>query len=155
MEIAYTPEQQAAIDEAIAEAENNTMKFLEYTWSDRIIERGQQVFAVFGRIAREAMLEPELEDDMHGSRFEYAPMIVDGKMLERCPDEGSSGLAHLMRCTRSRGRDVDERWFVTYLQTGWLYTKEIGMSNAEIAERIGEEIDLGAAHITGGRPGWS
>ncbi len=46
---AYTPEQQAAIDAAMAKAVSD--RFLTYYRDGVLVQRGQQLFAVFGETA--------------------------------------------------------------------------------------------------------
>lgn len=154
--ITYTAEQQAAIDAAVADTANTLDGFLTYTWSDRIVERGAQRFAVFDSVARELLEESELIlEDGKGSRFEYVPLLVDGRMLERVPDEGRSGIAYLARTTQLRGVPCDGKWNVDYVHTGWLHTHELSLSNQQIGEIIAEEVDRGLDPLGTALPGWT
>ena len=152
MNITYNAEQQAAIETAIAATADT--RGADYEWSTAIVERNGQQFAVLGHIARELLAFTEASDEK--ARFEYVPMLVDGNMLARLPHEGRSGLAYLMRCTHSQGREVERpQWSVVYIETGWLYTRELELSNDEIMDNIAAEVDAGEPRVTGGRPGWS
>lgn len=150
----YNSEQLAAIATALAEVGNNPHSFVEYSRSDRIVQRGAQTFAVFGSIARELLAFDRADNG--ADCFEYLPLVVDGQMIEQCPDEGATRVAYLMRCLRRRGQDVaTPEWVATWIQLGWLYTRELELSAEQVAENIEHEIDQGACHITGGRPGWN
>lgn len=150
----YTPEQQALIDAAI-EGTNDTLNgFLSFSWSDRFVQRGNQVFAVFHEdshypTAHELLPFECVEDEL--GQTEFIPVVVDGRMIYREPDEGRSGAAYLCCNTKPDGNSTG--WFVSWPFLGWLKLKELDLSNMEISERIAEDIDRGAAHITGGSPG--
>ena len=151
MEITYTAQQQQAIQTAIESTHD--VRVVDYEWSTAIVERRGEFFAVFGSRALQLLEFSEI--DTGTDRFEYVPMIVEGRMLEQQPHEGRSGIAYLMRCTRSKGKELDDgKWIVTYLPTGWIYTRELELSNAEILHNIAEETDEGHPWITGGRPGY-
>lgn len=123
MDISYSAEQQAAIDTALAAAQSN--EHCDYEWSDAIVQRPGQTFAVFGRRARLLLDVNEIDTDVH--RFEYVPMIVDGRMLEQRPHEGDWGVAYLMRATRLHGREQENpRWGVTYIALAWAVGSDIG-----------------------------
>lgn len=148
----YTPEQQAAIDAAVA-ASAIPDESVDYAWSDRIVQRGVQTFAVFGPTARELLAFTAAGDAW--MQFEYVPVLVDGRMLELRPDEGRGGALYLMRRTHLRGAAVSDAWTTTYIHTGWLYTSELDMSRDEIEERIADEIDRGENVFTYRPAGWA
>lgn len=151
MEITYTTQQQQAIQTAIESTQD--VRGVDYEWSTAIVERNGQPFAVFGSRAMQLLEFSEVDTGTH--RFEYVPMIVEGRMLEQQPHEGRSGIAYLMRCTRFNGKELDnDKWTVTYLPTGWIYTRELELSNAEILRNIADEDEDGHPWITGGRPGY-
>ena len=153
MSASYTTEQQDAIDAALEESKNTLNGWIDYEWSENIVERGPQRFAIFGHRAFE-LLRFDLIDDGE-NHIEYQPMLVEGRMLLQSPDEGREGMAYLMRVNRAHGKTVDRpSWSVIYIPTGWLYTRELTLSNAEIDDNISEEIDEGAPHVTGARPGY-
>ncbi|MDQ2077464.1 hypothetical protein [Marinimicrobium sp. ABcell2] len=145
----YNQEQQKAVEEAVASRKNTLNGFLYFAWSDRIVERGSQQFAIFGSMARELLPFAEVNDEK--GRGEYIPLVVEGRMLIREPDEGQSGVAYLYRDTPIGGEP--SQWQAIWPSLGWLWTSELEMGNQEISERIAEEIDQGACHITGGRHG--
>jgi hypothetical protein len=154
MLINYTPEQQSAVDKAIAATSKTADGFLSYAWSDRIVQRGSQTLAVFGHMARVLLDAPDATDDL-GNRFEYVPLVVDGRMLEEVPEEGRDGMAYLMRMTHRRGEPIDSAWSVAYLNAGWIRTVELAATNAEIVENITQEAARGETPLTGGRAGWA
>ena len=135
-------------------AENNVKTlngFLQLNYCDEIINRDGELFAIFGDIAW------RLEQSYSGDKFsaEYIPVIIDGKVLRMEPDEGRGGILHWMKTTRSNGKSVvNPAWYAVWTDDGWLRRNELKLTNSEIANIIGEEIDRGATHITGGRPWW-
>lgn len=147
---AYNQEQQEAIKKALEDTKDTLNGFLSYEWSDQIVERGSQQFAIFGDIARELLSFDEVDDDK--GRAEYVPIVVGGRMICRLPDEGQAGVAYLWRVIPDDGT-VSE-WWVCWPSLGWLWRRELDLASHEIEERIAEEIDQGATHITGGKPGW-
>lgn len=149
----YSPEQQAAIAAAVADTKTHS-NFVEYTWSDRIVQRGVQTFAVFGTTARELLDFDYAENEKRGIRFEYAPMIVDGRMLEQWPDEGRTGIAYLQRMTKNHGEPCEDAWRVTFMHTGWLRTSELELSNEQIEDIIADEADQGLDPLGLKPPGW-
>lgn len=151
--IDYTPEQQAAIAAALAEIEADTSGFCYYSRSDRIIQRNAQTFAVFGDVAHTLLDYAVDEDD--GDRFEYLPVIIDGQMIHESPEEGCSGLLYLSRWTRRRGQPFDGSWSGWYRSNGWLYTHELEQSNAEVAERIMDEISFGDTYLFRDPAAWA
>jgi hypothetical protein len=67
-------------------------------------------------------------------QIEYVPVLVDGQAVLELPDEGRSGVLHLMRFHRG---DVPDRWLGVYLHCGHLTIREVAsLSGAEINERI-------------------
>jgi len=123
MEIIYTAEQQAAIDTALAAAQSN--EHCEYVWSTEIVQHPGQTFAVFGSRARQLLDVSEIDTGEH--RFEYVPVIVDGRMIEQQPHEGDCGVAYLMRATRLHGREQEKpQWWVTYIPLAWAVSSDIG-----------------------------
>ena len=139
-------QQQAAAAAASAAAVSDDEA--TYTWSSRLVQRGSQLFAVFGSQAYELHRAARIEDPQSGGVFEYLPLLIDGRTLLEQSDY-SSGIATFMRCVQLRGEPYDGAWMVTYLNTGWIRTDELQMTNAQISERIADEIDRGANHITG------
>lgn len=127
-------------------------KFLSCSWSDRIVSRGKQRFAVFGDIAYELLPFESAEEK--GTRFEYYPVILDGRMFRMDPDEGRGGMLYILHMTSRRGEPTD-RWSTSFLQTGWLYVQELELSNEEILENIAEEIQAGENVLTRKPQGWA
>lgn len=155
LNIEYTAEQQAAIDAAIAETKNTHDGFVTYAWSDRIVQRGPQMFAIFGSMARELLRFSESGDER--AKYEYVPVIVGGRMLEECPDEGRSGMLYLLRCVwraAPHNRGLIGVWSCTYMNTGWLHTEELALTNGEIEDRLVEEIMDGKNVLATQPAGW-
>ncbi|RTB44107.1 hypothetical protein [Pseudomonas aeruginosa] len=151
--LTYTEDQQSAIDQAVQDTTNSRNGFLTYTWSNDLVQTGHQTFAVFGAIARE-VLGLQNKQDEHGTRFEYRPVVVNGRLLERSPDEGSVGILYLMRCTHLRGQPIVRNWRGVYLPSRWLWSKELAMDNQAVTDRLAEEILDGENVVTEKLPGW-
>ena len=107
--IEYTTEQLEVIKKRISNLDTCN-GFIEYFWSDKIIQRGPQGFACFGPTSREfyttqtgnSPFETQLLLDFQEEyAIEYLPVIIDGKCLEECPEEGRSGMAYLSRMPSS------------------------------------------------------
>lgn len=146
-DFSYSDEQMAVIEAAIEETKDTHNGFIEYHWSDRIVKRGNQIFAVFPWDAREAIIESMQKDD--GDKLEILPVVVNGKMLLELPDEGRVGMAHLYRLLDERG-NIKINWWVGFSGVGWLRVEELELPNNQIAQNIFDEIDAGANHFTGG-----
>jgi hypothetical protein len=146
----YTEEQQSLINQAL-ENQDTLNGFVTYEESERIVERSSgQKFGVFGCHAYELFEQTIDDEEFH---IEYIPVIIDGKAFGKFPDEGKSGILHLYRISKSRGKvEEDLVWSVGYLSCGWLRTQELEMSAAQILENISAEIDAGATHLTGYQP---
>ena len=136
----YCAEQQAVINAALAKIVADRSGFCEYSHSERFAFRGEQAFAVFGTVARELLRFSDAEDDR--GRWEYLPVVIDGRMIECAPDEGQSGLLYLMRCTKRRGHPHTGAWTYGYLGNSWLYTDELTLSNEQISDNIARSLDF-------------
>lgn len=141
----YDAQAQAVIDEAVKCLKENTDRWLSYQWTEKLVKRGTQIFAVFPFDARE-VITGVLSDD-NGLAFEYRPMVVDGKMVIELPDEGRCGVAHLIRRIGKDG--TISPWHVSYISCGWLRIDELQLPARQIAENIANEIDAGASCLTG------
>lgn len=151
--IGYTEEQAAIIKNEVEECLCLALRqnWVQYFWSDKVIKRGPQKFAIFGDTAREILNVSEIKDEE--AHIQYLPVMVDGKMLEECPEEGSSGLLYLMRMFMSRGKPRSGEWSTVFLNTGWLYTEELKLSNQEILYRLMDEVDAGNNVFSTSPPG--
>lgn len=147
----YTDEQQTAINKAI----NERLPYCSYDWSDWIVNRGNEKFAIFGSIARKLLPFSRVEDG--GSICEYMPVIVDGRMLYRVPQEGASGVLYLVRMLQRKGKPIDNpKWYASYTTAcGWVYTEELNLGNEEIARNIADEIRQGENVLTIPPAGWA
>lgn len=163
IEFDYTPEQQHALNEAAEQLIINLSnpKFTSFVDIDRsgvLHRRDNELFAVFGTTAYK-LLNTTLSDER--AEFEYVPAIINGALVGEFPEEGHSGVLHLMRCLWRKNSDgslkpgYPSKWSGTYLSGGWLRTEELCMTNADVLQNIADEIDDGATHLTGGRPGWA
>jgi len=143
----YTEEQQALIRSEI-ENQDTLNGFVAYEQSERIVVRSNgQKFGVFGHIAYELFEQIIDNEEAH---IEYITVIIDGKAFGEFPDEGKSGILHLFRISKCRGKaEANPVWSAGYLSCGWLRTQELELSAAEIFENISAEIDAGATHLTG------
>lgn len=121
--------------------------FLTISGSDRIVERGPQRFAVFGPVAHE--LAEWSTTDAEGRILAARPAIVDGRAWLEAPDEGRPGLMHYLYVAKH------EAWTVSFLHTGWLWARELELSNAEIAGRIEDDVARGDNVRVPKPPGWA
>ena len=136
----------AAIEEARERARRHPA-FLTLESSDRIVRRGPQVFAVFGTVAHE--LAEWSAVDPNGRKMAARPALVDGQAYLESPEEGRPGVLHFLWSARLG------RWTTSFLHTGWLWTRELDVSNAEIADRIAGEVDRGENVLVPKPPGWA
>ncbi|AXV99233.1 hypothetical protein CJO80_27145 (plasmid) [Ralstonia solanacearum] len=153
LSLRYDAEQQALIDDAVRAAQLAPADgFERYAFSDRLVAKGRQLFAVFGCVAREILTMPSVEDA--GNAFDYLPVVVSGKVVEQCPEEGRSGLLMLMRCRRAHGRVCDRPlWMTTYVPTGWLWASELELPPDRVMQKIIDEAQRGGRALTGGQCG--
>jgi hypothetical protein len=150
----YTPEQEAAIREALLGIKpgHDRRTGCDYDREGVLFQRRSgQLFGVFGQMAFE-LLCMRLEEE--GTVYEYLPVIHNGHVIGEFPDEGRCGVLHLIRCLKRKGIEQPGRWSATFMSGGYLDTEELNMKACEIAERIAEEVDAGLTPLTGGKPGW-
>lgn len=151
----YAADQQAAIVGAIKAAVSS--RGVEYDQTG-VLARHQitgELFAVFGSTAYKLM-DKTVVDSESDTVVEYVPAVCDGHLVGEFPDEGRSGVLHIVRIPRRRGVDQpDASWQCIYVSAGWIHTHELNKSNSEILENIEDEIDAGMTPLTGGRAGWA
>ncbi len=154
----YDDEQLAAIrsgiDEAMTEAMAND-RFVSCAWSDQIVQRGAEQFAVFSTLAYKIFPAQAIEEC--GKRIEYLPVMIDNKQAFFCTgtEEGEEGLLTLMRVTMRRGQEVtNPKWTTIFLNSGWLHAHELTLSSEEITQRIVEEIQTGENVLSRKPIGW-
>jgi hypothetical protein len=135
--LTYTDDQQQAIAEALSEA--TSCQGVTYTWSHQLVACGRQIWAVFGGVARELFTFRVVEEE--GTRFEYLPVVIEGRMLQEWPDEGPPGLLYLVRCTVRRGQPQAGHWLPTYLCVGSLWIDGPNLTNQELADRLIGELE--------------
>lgn len=156
-QIQYSNEQLSVINNLIKNSKNDDV--VEYQWSEKIVQRDCQFFAIFGTAANELLRGNDqnfdhitLKDQQLEGVAEYIPIIIDGKCFKMNPDEGSSGIAYLMRVLKRRGKILENpEWITTFIPTVFLWTEELEMTNEEILENIAQEIDHGLTPLTGNR----
>jgi len=116
--------------------------FCTYEWSDRVVVRGSQVFAVFGNIAYD-VTKMKFGESASG---EPAPgtgklcVAIKGRYLAQFPDEGKSGIMG-MYIVHYRGQNRTAG--PTFVVCGWLHTEELGLTNAEITGNILDDMAEG------------
>lgn len=133
------------------EAKEHESSFMDILKSERIHDRNGQVFAVFGSHAHEIL---EAEFSARGRTWVYTPAKLDGQVFQACPDEGQSRILYWC-CDRTGGDGINDNWYLTWVNLGgWIYTRELGLSNQEIMDNIADEVDAGATPLTGGKAGW-
>ena len=154
----YTDEQlraiQRGVDETLKEA-HESRGWITCEWSDCVIQRGQDQFAVYGPTAYKLFPAQTIEEPGM-AKIEYVPAIAaDGRILAMWPEEGRGGLMTLMRMVMRRGRDIENpEWLTIFVDGGWLHTEELYKSNREILEQLAEEIEDGQNILTRKPAGW-
>ncbi len=138
------------IEEALSQAVSN--QFIEYERSSLFVTRGPQTFVIFGDTAYD-LLSQRIDDT--ANVIEYIPALdLNGCVTAEFPEEGRSGILHVMRVFRRNGKDINPPMVSAgFIQCGWLRKSELPLTNDAILKRIGDEIDEGATWITGGVAG--
>ena len=145
---------QRGIDETLADAQGSH-GFVTCEWSDHIVRRGADQFAVFGPTAYKIFPAQTIEE-VGMARIEYLPAITDNRVFGMWPDEGRGGLLTLMRMTARRGREIENpKWTAIFVDGGWLHTDELALSNEEVDRRLVEEILDGENVLSRKPPGWA
>lgn len=147
--LTYDEEQQAAIDDAMAELkrlENDPLVTVEH---GTIHQRGIETWAIFGQTAYRLYTENIRADGQLAC--ECAPVVVNGQAIAMWPNEGQGGVLHLQRLhLRTTGEPVaNPRWFGNYLGCSWLRVDELNLSNEQIGDIIAEEVLQGSTPLTG------
>lgn len=161
MHITYTREQQAAIDSTIVELDRDGNTPEKNGWlvverNGSLCQRGNEFFAIFGTTAFKLLAGP-IHDADTDTDVEFLPVVHNGHCIAQFPEEGASGVLHLMRIPKRRGKIRENaEWWATFISCAWLNTDELNASNEEILEHIAEEIVRGETPLTGGGlPGWA
>lgn len=125
--------------------------FLSYEWSERIIVRGNQTFAIFGDTAYDVSKQKFNYDKtcIAGSGKLCVP--IKGKYLAEFPDEGRSGIMGLCIVTR-KGKNI--RTEPMFVPCGWLHTEELKLTNEEILDNIIDDVERGENVFTDKPAGW-
>jgi hypothetical protein len=124
--------------------------FVHYEWSDRVIQRGNQTFAVFGSIAYDVTkLKFHSDVDVSGTGKLCVP--IKERYLGQFPDEGDSGILGLYIVYRRNEKRLIKKCFVP---CGWVYTRELTLSNSEIKNNIIEDVIRGENVFTKKPAGW-
>ena len=152
----YTDDQRAAIAESVADIRPDPHGWMEYDRDGIFFERfGGQLFAIFGNHTAQEIWCHRINDDS-GTVVEFLPAIVDGHAILESPEEGRSGVLHLMRfTTHPRRPHVVGKWACLFLARGWLRPDELILPSHEILDHITDEVRRGGTPLTGGRPGWA
>jgi hypothetical protein len=114
--------------------------FCSYQWSDNVIVRGKQTFAIFGDSAYDVSKMKFNYDEtcVRGTGKLCVP--INGKYLAQFPDEGQSGIMGMYIINR-KNKNVKSN--PTFVPCGWLYTEELKLSNNEIRQNIADDIMRG------------
>lgn len=121
-------------------ADHKGDKFVSYDWSDRVVRRGKQVFAVFGGIAYDVSKMKFNYDETCVTGTGKICVPVCGRYLAQMPDEGQSGIMGMYIINR-KGKNVTVG--TTFVPCGWLFTEELELTNYEIKENIFNDIARG------------
>ena len=129
--------------------------FVEYMWSDRIVKRGKQVFAIFGSTAYDVskvkFIDPlALPRDAVCSGKLCVP--IKGRYLGEFPDEGQCGVMGCYIINKKGG--AKRPIYPCFITCGWLHTDELKLSNEEIMDNIIEDVEAGENVFTRKPPGW-
>lgn len=132
-----------------SEQKNNG--FVEYKWSDRVVVRGKQVFAVFGHIAYDVTkMKFDFDETCHPGMGKIC-VPIGGKFLGSFPDEGKSGIMGMYILHRN-GKNIKTN--PTFVHCGWLWTEELKLTNNEIKMNIIADIENGKNVIYPKPAGW-
>lgn len=132
---------------------HSTDNFVDYEKTTELRQRGTQLFGVFGSTSYELHVGKFHHNDI---LVEWSPLLVDGALIHESPEEGNSGIAHLIRIMNPRRKPSTYVWRAQFLPCGWLHTAELDQSNAEIRQHIADEVADGETPLTGrGLPGWA
>jgi hypothetical protein len=131
-------------------AEQKYDGFCSYEWSNRVIVRGKQTFAVFGELAYDVTKQKFTVDNQLPGTGKLC-VAINGKYLAQFPDEGQSGIMGMYIISRNGKKIKSEP---TFVPCGWLYTSELDLTNAEIAENIIDDVIDGKNVFTTAPAGW-
>ena len=141
-QLQYDEPQKQAVDEILETVLKNEDPSVEYDWSDGFDDSHGQTWVLFGNTAYE--LRSFRSAEKSETRFEYVPLLINGKMLRQAPDEGRIGIAYLMHLTHWKGIEKpNEKWSVGFLKLGWLHKDELQMARDQILEKLQVEALLG------------
>jgi hypothetical protein len=128
-------------------AEQHNDGFCAYKWSDRIVIRRKQTFAVFGDIAYDVS---KMKFDGPGTGKICVP--VHGQFLAQFPDEGATGI---MGCYILHHKNQNTFVGPSFVPCGWLHTEELNLTNKEIQNNIIENIAQGKNVFSNKPAGWA
>jgi hypothetical protein len=125
--IVYTPDQQAAIDEAIAIALSSVDRWGDrYAWSDSLRKYGSKgTQAIFGD---KACVVNQSRIHKDNSRSIFIPVVVDGRMFGKSEQDadnagfyGNFKIMYLQVTNRYQKNNDHPKWGVCYLAwDGWI-----------------------------------
>jgi len=110
---------------------SKSTNFCCYEWSDRIIKRGKQYFAIFGDIAYDVTkLKYTVDNAPRGTGRICIP--IKGQYFAQLPDEGRGGIlgAYVLK------RNGKTKICYSFMNCGWLYTEELKLINREIETNL-------------------
>lgn len=123
---------------------------------DQFVKKGHQEFAVYGDLAYDIseQIIYDATDDVaiYQCPFKLTHDGINQYINYVWPDEGRGGLATLIYVSRP---NKPSRPSVCVSSSRFIYTRELGMTAAQIAGNIVEEVLRGETPLTGGGlPGW-
>jgi len=114
--------------------------FVAYEWSDSIVTRGKQTFAVFGSLAYDVTkMKFNYDETCHPGTGKLC-IPIKGRYLAQFPDEGQSGIMG-MYIINHKGKNTKTE--PSFVPCGWLYTSELKLTNNEIKQNIIDDIKQG------------
>jgi hypothetical protein len=114
--------------------------FVSYEWSDRVIVRGNQTFAIFGDLAYDVSKQKFNYDATCVRGTGKLCVSINGRYLAEFPDEGQSGIMGMYIINR---KNKNVKGTPTFVPCGWLHTEELNLTNDEIRDNIFNDIARG------------
>jgi hypothetical protein len=120
-------------------AEQKSDGFCSYEWSERVVVRGKQTFAIFGSLAYDVSKMKFNYDETCVPGTGKLCVSIAGRYLARFPDEGRSGIMGTFIINR---KNKNVNCGPTFVPCGWLHTEELNLTNEEIKQNIFDDNDI-------------
>lgn len=122
-------------------------------WSEKVIKRGPQTFAIFGCIAFDVSKMKFTSPECNPGCGKLC-VPINGKYLAVLPDEGRSGImgCYVIPDKKNKGKNILSH--PCFVSCGWLYTEELNLTNEEIEDNIINDVLQGENVFTNKPAGW-